>query len=186
MNEGKSNRASPAPAWRYAPPAMLLHWLLAVMVVVLVSVGWYMLSIEDDPRSAWYFDKHKSFGMIAFVLVLLRIWWRARHRPAPLPASVPGWQVTLAHFTEWCLYGCLFLMPILGFLGASYSDEGVTFFGTPLPAWAVQNHDRSELLFSLHIGLAWVMVALIALHVAGALRHLLVDRDGVFQRMWPR
>lgn len=186
MNDNKSNRATPTPAWRYAGPAMFLHWVLALLVVVLVSVGWYMLKIEEDPASAWYFDKHKSFGMIAFVLVLLRIWWRARHRPAPLPATVPGWQVTLAHLTEWSLYGCLFLMPILGFLGASYSEEGVTFFGTALPAWAAQNHDRSEMLFSLHIGLAWVMVGLIALHVAGALRHLLIDRDGVFQRMWPR
>lgn len=186
MNESKSNKISPTPAWRYAAPAMLLHWLLALLVVILVSVGWYMLKIEKDPASAWYFDKHKSLGMIAFVLVLLRIWWRAGHRPAPLPATVPRWQVVLAHLTEWSLYGCLFLMPILGFLGASYSEEGVTFFGAPLPAWVPQNHDRSEFLFSLHIGLAWVMVALIALHVAGALRHLLIDRDGVFQRMWPR
>lgn len=186
MNETTPNQGLPTPAWRYATPAMLLHWLLAVLVAILVTVGWYMLSIEEEPRSAWYFDKHKSFGMIAFVLVLLRIWWRARHRPAPLPDYVPRWQVTLAHLTEWSLYGCLFLMPILGFLGASYSEEGVTFFGAALPAWAAQDHDRSEQLFSLHIGLAWVMVALIALHVAGALKHLLIDRDGVFQRMWPR
>lgn len=174
------------PPWRYASVAIALHWMLAVGVFGLMGVGWYMLSIEKDPGSAWYFDKHKSFGMIVFVLVLARIWWRARHRPAPLPDSVPTWQVRLAHLTQWGLYGCLVLMPILGFIGASYSEEGVTFFDLPLPSWLAQNHDRSELLFSLHIGLAWVLGALIALHVAGALKHLLVDRDGVFQRMWPR
>lgn len=186
MDKNKLSSTFTAPSWRYAKPAVLLHWLIAVLVVGLVTIGWYMLKIEDDPGSAWYFDKHKSLGLITFALVLARIWWRARHRPAPLPDSVPRWQVGLAHFTQWSLYGCLVLMPILGFLGASYSEEGVTFFGSQLPAWVAQNHDLSEKLFSLHIGLAWVMLALISLHVAGALKHLLVDRDGVFQRMWPR
>jgi cytochrome b561 len=150
----------------------------------MVAMGWYMMSIEDDPGSGWYFNIHKSVGIAVFGLVFLRILWRAAHRPAPLPNSLPKWQVNLSRVTEWLLYACMLLMPILGFLGTSYSKSGVAFFGTPLASWAVPNHDTAELFFGLHSALAWVLVALVALHAAGGLKHLLVDKDGVFQRMW--
>jgi cytochrome b561 len=92
--------------------------------------------------------------------------------------------VNLIHVTELALYVCMFLMPVLGFLGASYSKSGVMFFGAKLPSWTVPNHDTAELFFGLHSTLAWVLVALVVLHAAGGLKHLLVDKDGVFQRMW--
>jgi cytochrome b561 len=172
--------------WRYARPAVLLHWILAVLIASLLGIGWYMMSIEDDPGSDWYFDLHKSIGIVVFGLVLLRIIWRATHRPAPLPATLPAWQVRASHITEWALYVCMLLMPLLGFLGASFSKSGVAFFGTPLPSLAARNHDTAELFFGLHSALAWVLVALIAFHVAGGLKHLVVDKDRVFQRMWFR
>lgn len=185
MADQRLTVSSTSARWRYAAPAILLHWLLAILIASLVAVGWYMMLIEDDPGSDWYFRLHKSIGIVVFALVLMRIGWRATHRPAPLPPSLPAWEVRLSHGAQWALYACMLLMPILGFLGASYSKEGVAFFGVQLPAWVAPDHDTSEMLFSLHIGLAWVLVALIGLHVAGALKHLLMDKDGVFQRMWP-
>ena len=184
MADHGPNSVGTSVGWRYATPAILLHWALAVLIASLVAVGLYMMSIEDDPGSDWYFNIHKSFGIVVFVLVLLRIVWRATHRPAPLPTSLPKWQVRLSHATQWALYGCMFLMPILGFLGASYSKSGVAFFGWQLSTWVAPNHDTSEMFFSLHIALAWVLVSLVALHAAGGLKHLLIDKDGVFQRMW--
>jgi cytochrome b561 len=59
--------------WRYGMPAVFLHWLMAVLIVGLVAVGWYMMSIEDEPGSNWYFSVHKSFGIVLFGLVLMRI-----------------------------------------------------------------------------------------------------------------
>jgi cytochrome b561 len=178
------NSAGTNVGWRYATPAILLHWALAVLITSMVAVGLYMMSIEDDPGSDWYFNMHKSFGIVVFVLVLLRIVWRTAHRPAPLPTSLPKWQVRLSHATQWALYVCMFLMPIIGFLGASYSKSGVAFFGWQLPTWVAPNQDTSEMFFSLHIALAWVLVSLVALHAAGGLKHLLIDKDGAFQRMW--
>jgi cytochrome b561 len=157
---------------------------LAVLIAGLVGIGWYMMSIEDDPGSDWYFNIHKSFGIVVFALVLLRIVWRAMHRPIPLPTSLPKWQVSLSHATESALYVCMILMPILGFFGALYSKSGVSFFGVQLPLWTVSNHDTAELFFGLHSALAWVLVILVAVHAVGGLKHLLVDKDGVFQRMW--
>lgn len=172
--------------WRYGVPAVFLHWLMAVLIVGLVAVGWYMMSIEDEPGSNWYFSVHKSFGIVVFGLVLMRIIWRARHQPSPLPRRMPKWQVSLSHMTELALYLCMLLMPILGFLGASYSKSGVALFGSHLPAWTAPNHDTAELFFGLHSTLAWMLVALISFHALGGLKHLLVDKDGVFQRMWFR
>lgn len=80
----------------------------------------------------------------------------------------------------------MMLMPILGFLGALHRKSGVAFFGAQLPSWTVPNRDAAELFFGRHAALAWVLLALLALHAAGALKHLLIDRDGVFQRMWFR
>jgi cytochrome b561 len=115
-------------------PAVFLHWLMAVLIVGLVAVGWYMMSIEDEPGSNWYFSVHKSFGIVLFGLVLMGIIWRARHQPSPLPRRMPKWQVSLSHMTELALYLCMLLMPILGFLGASYSKSGMALFGSHLPA----------------------------------------------------
>lgn len=169
--------------WTYAKPAIALHWLLAVLLSAMVALGWYMMSIEDDVGSDWYFNLHKSVGITIFLLVLLRIVWRLTHRPQPLPSSVPRWQVTLSTATQRLLYVCMVLMPVTGFAGAFYSKDGIAFFGIKLPS-AVPDHDLAELFFSAHGIIVWVLVGLAALHVAGAFRHLLIDRDGVFQRMW--
>ena len=76
------------------------------------------------------------------------------------------------------------LLPITGYLGASYTKAGVRWFGLATPQWAQHDHDLAEQFLTVHGVLLWTLVALVALHVAGALKHLLVDKDQVFQRMW--
>lgn len=170
--------------WRYATPAIVLHWLVAALIAGLLGVGWYMMAIEDEPGSGWYFAMHKSFGLLLLALVLVRLVWRIGHQPAALPAAMPAWQRRASALVQWMLYACMLLMPLLGVAGASYSKSGVAFFGWKLPAWVAHNHDTAEQYFDLHGTLAWVLVALVVLHALAALKHLLRDRDGVFQRMW--
>jgi cytochrome b561 len=138
---------------------------------------------EDEPGSAWYFELHKSIGLVIALLAAVRIVWRLGHRPQPLPARVPRWQARLASSTEWLLYGLLVVVPVTGYLGASYSKAGVKLFGLVTPRWALPDHDTAEQFFDIHSALVWVMVALLCAHVLGALKHLLIDKDGVFQRM---
>jgi cytochrome b561 len=175
--------ASPA-AWRYGRPAIALHWLLAALITFLVGLGWYMMTIERLPQGPWYFDLHRSIGLLVFGLVVLRILWRLLHRPAPLPASLPRWQVQLSSLTEALLYACMVVLPVTGYLGTSHSKSAVKFFGLALPVWAAPDRTASHLFFQIHSVTVWVLVGLVALHAAGGLKHLLVDRDGVFQRMW--
>ncbi|MFC5497621.1 cytochrome b [Caenimonas terrae] len=178
------NRCASPAAWRYGRPAIVLHWLLAALIVLMVALGWSMMTIEHGPQGPWYFDLHRSIGLVVFALVLLRIVWRLFHRPAPLPAGLPRWQVALSSVTQGLLYACMVVMPVTGYLGSAYSKAGVRFFGLPLPAWATPARATAHQLFEIHSITVWVLVGLVALHAAGGLKHLLVDRDGVFQRMW--
>ncbi|MBC7572775.1 MAG: cytochrome b [Herminiimonas sp.] len=184
MKNDSFNTIPATREWRYSAPAIVLHWLLALLIAGMAGVGWYMMSIEDSPGADTYFNLHKSTGLIVFTLVLIRWAWRLTHKPAALPASVPTWEARLSTIVQSLLYACMILLPITGFLGASFSKEGVTFFGTTLPSWVVADHDTAEQFFSIHETLVWILVTLVVLHAAGGLKHLLVNRDKVFQRMW--
>ncbi|NDP64550.1 MAG: cytochrome b [Polaromonas sp.] len=163
---------------------MLLHWTLAVLIVGMVALGWYMMEIEDDPGSAWFFNLHKSIGLLIAGLVLLRLVWRLGHPPAPLPSSLPSWQVNLSRATHWLLYAAMIAMPTFGIIGALLSKKGIVFFGTTLPRVFEANHDLAETFFDAHSFTTWILVVMVSLHVLAGLKHLLIDKDGVFQRMW--
>ncbi len=169
---------------RYSSTAMVLHWLLAILLVSMIGVGWYMMSIEDEPGAGWFFVLHKSVGIVVFALVAWRLTWRLLHPPPPLPASVPAWQERVAKASHRLLYAAMIAMPLIGLTGAAFSKSGVAFFGLAIPRLVAPNHDLAEVFFGAHSVVAWILVALMALHVAAALKHLIVDKDGVFQRMW--
>jgi cytochrome b561 len=174
---------NPQPNWRYTRTARWLHWTLATLIIFLLGLGWYMMTVEHTPGGRTLINLHKSIGLIVLVLVAVRIVWRLGHPVAPLPDYVPSWQTKLATATEWCLYLCMAAMPILGYLGASHQKQPPALFGLATPAWTQPNHDVAEQFFGIHSLLAWPLVALIVLHVAGALKHIFIDRDKVFARM---
>ena len=184
MNSNRHTAASMEQfVWRYSRPAIVLHWALALLLTLTTAVGWIMMAFENEPGSGWIFDMHKSFGLVIASLVAARVVWRLTHRPQALPASVPRWQARLAAAAQGALYVLIVLLPVTGYVGASYSKAGVRFFGWATPRWAVPDHDTAEQFFDVHSVLVWVLVALVSVHVLGALKHLLLDKDGVFQRM---
>lgn len=173
-----------ARPWHYASTAVALHWTVAALVVFMTGLGWYMMSIEKQPGAGFYFDLHRSIGSVVAVLVAWRLAYRATHTPAPLPLSVPAWQSRLATAVQVLLYVLLVAMPVTGYLGTSYSETGLKVFGIQTPHWATADRDTAERFYGIHSILVWVLVALVAAHVLGALKHLLVNKDGVFHRMW--
>ena len=170
---------------RYGNPAIFIHWVLALLITIMIPLGWFMMSVEEDPGSDWLFKLHISTGITAAALITLRVFWRLRHVPAALPSPLPVWQARASRYTHKLLYLLLILMPTTGYLGASFSGDAVAYFGVPTPAWAAKNESLKEQLFTIHSWIAWVLVAAVALHVLAALKHLWFDRDGVFERMWP-
>ncbi len=171
-------------AWHYDTLSRYLHWTVAFFIIGMLSVGIFMVYIADGSNNAVYFSLHKSFGVITGVMILIRILWRLQHKPAPLPGSVAAWQAKLANLMHFMLYACIMIMPLTGYFGSSFGKHGVALFGWPLPQWVTQNPKISEQLFDIHGVVAWILVTLIALHVLAAFKHLIVDKDGVFQRMW--
>jgi cytochrome b561 len=178
--------ASSAPFQRYTGVAIALHWLVAALVVGQVAWGWWMQEIPKAPPGprAEAFNLHKSFGLLILALMVARLGWRLSHPPPRLPAMA-AWQRALANATHGLLYVALFALPLTGYLGSAYSGYPVKFFGAVLPAWATKDASIKELMGTLHLAASWVLVAAVLVHLAGALRHGLVDRDGLLRRMMP-
>lgn len=181
-----SSKHSALSTDRYGRIAMALHWLLALLLPIQVALGWYMLSIEDQPGGEWYFVLHISVGLTIAALVALRLVRRIGHAPHPLPASMARWEVKSARASHLLLYLTMVLLPVTGYLGASVSGDPVSYFGLPLPGWSAKNDALKELFFGAHSVIAWMLVVLVAVHALGAVKHLVKDKDGVFWRMWPR
>ena len=174
-------------AERYDRVAITLHWVVAVLVLCQISLGWWMSELPKAPaglRAGW-FNLHKSIGLTIGLLVLFRLAWRIGHRPPPLPESMPRWQVRAARASHVLLYAALIVQPLVGYLGSSFTKYPIRYFGFTLPHWGWDAPALKELCSAVHFSLACLITALVALHIAAALKHLLVNRDGVFQRMLP-
>jgi cytochrome b561 len=146
-----------------------------------------MLDVPKDPpgvRAGW-FNLHKSIGITLAAFVVLRLAWRATHPGPALPATVPRMQRVAARATHGLLYACMVIMPVSGYLGSNFTRYPVKYFGHVLPHWGWDWPAGKALMSTVHFSTACILGALIALHVAGALWHLL-RRDGVFSRIWPR
>lgn len=172
---------------RYSTVAIALHWLIAAFVFWQIYLGWWMIEIPKYPvgvRVGW-FNLHKSIGLSIALLIVLRLAWRLRHAPPALPASVPRWQARAARVNHFLLYAALLLQPLVGYLGSSFSGYPIKYFGVTLPGWGWNAPALKDFLSGVHFALAWLISALVLLHVAAAIAHL-ARRDGVFQRMLPR
>jgi len=172
---------------RYDKVAITLHWLVAVGVFVMIGLGWYMTDIpKGTPARAFFYNLHKSIGVTLAIIVLIRILWRWSHRPPALPMGTARWVVNASRLSHSLLYTLLVLMPVAGFTASNFSKYGVTYFGLfkigPLFA---ENKSLYELFQGIHHAASEVLVVVICIHIAGALKHLLLDRDGVFFRMLP-
>jgi cytochrome b561 len=169
---------------RYTRTAVLMHWLVAILVIGLLCMGFYMTGLDrNTPQRGWWFNLHKSIGVIALLLIVVRLAWRLTH-PAPrLPESMPRIEKTAAHVSHWGLYVCMSLQALSGFVSSSLNRYGIKVFGLPLPKWGVEAPALREALVSIHHVVAWVLAALVIVHIAAAFKHALWDRDGVMRRM---
>lgn len=170
----------------YTATAKFLHWLIAVAVFAQISLGLWMIGIPKSPPGVrvYWFNMHKSIGITLGALILLRLVWRLTHRAPPLPATVPAWQRMAAKTSHVLLYVCMIVMPLSGYLGSSFTKYPIIYWGMRLPHWGWEAPALKELMSQVHFVTVIIFITLIAIHVSGALKHLLIDRDGVFQRMW--
>ena len=175
---------------RYSRVAMVLHWVLAVAILGSMAMGAFMSELELSPQKLKLYNWHKWAGVTILALSLLRLLWRLARRPPPLPPRIalamPAWQVSAHHATHRLMYALFFIVPLAGWAYSSMAGYPVVWFGVlPLPDFVPVNKELAESLEDVHGLLAYTLLALVALHVAGALKHQFIDRDGLMSRMLP-
>jgi cytochrome b561 len=172
---------------RYGRIAMLLHWLIGAALLAQIAFGFLLDEIapRNTPARAGVINLHKSFGVVLGALILARLAWRLAHAPPEWPPSMTAWQRRAAEAGHRALYACMIVMPASGYIASNFSKHGIRFFGTALAPWGPDLPQVYAVFNGIHVATAFVFTALIAGHVLATLKHALVDRDTVFERMWP-
>jgi cytochrome b561 len=179
----RSNNA--APASRYNGPAIVLHWLLALLIVGAFGVGVYMHELPVSPSRLRLYSYHKWTGVTILALSALRLLWRLAHK-APASVPMPGWQAAVAHGTHGALYALFFIVPLVGWAYSSAAGFPIVWFGVlPLPDFVPVDRALASAIKPWHERTAMLMALLVALHVAGVIKHQFIDRDGLMDRMRP-
>ncbi len=169
----------------YTRTAMALHWLLAAALLGSFSVGLYMTDLPFSPQRLKLYNWHKWAGVTILALSALRLVWRLTHPPPP-EQPAPAWQRRAARLTHGALYVLFFAVPLAGWAYSSAAGFPIVWFGVlPLPDFVSPDKALAEAIKPWHGRLAWALAALAALHVAAALKHQFVDRDGLLRRMLP-
>lgn len=171
---------------RYTVVAILLHWAIAALILFMIWLGWNM---EDNEAR---FQLHKSIGIAILFLSVARVLWRWRNPPPPLPDDMTLWEKRLSHGVHMGFYFLMIALPLLGWLLVSTSKFQVStvLFGTV--SWphlpfteGLRGGVVHEVTEFLHSKGAWVLIVLLGLHVAGAIKHEVAAEQGVFKRMIP-
>ncbi|MEM5454955.1 cytochrome b [Paraburkholderia phytofirmans] len=168
----------------YDAVARALHWLTVLLIAMQFMIGWTMPDVHKDTQPVGLIAWHLGVGSTLIVVILLRVIWRLTHRPTP--DDLPPFFSIASRVTHLLLYATLVLVPLLGWINASSRGWTVRLLGlVPYPALSAPGSAFGHEMGDVHGILAWVLFALIGLHVAAALFHRLVLRDHVLQRMLP-
>ncbi|PHN20377.1 cytochrome b [Pseudomonas sp. ICMP 460] len=167
----------------FAPLARLLHWLMALMVIAMLFIGAGMAASVSQ-RHEWLIDLHKPLGIAILALVIVRLIVRFSTRQPPLPADLPLWQVLAAKASHVLLYALMLILPLLGWAMISAAGDPVMLSSSvQLPALVGADAPLFALLRKAHGYLAYLLFLTVLLHLAAALFHGLIRRDGVLQSM---
>lgn len=171
---------------RYSGVAMLLHWLIAIAVILNWRIAEHAHGLPKAEHDA-VMQYHFEVGITVLLLTVLRIVWRLVHRPPPLGSHLQPWERLLARALHTVFYILLIGLPLFGWIGISGYGSHFSFWGLlqvgPLPVGF--GPDTAKSIIEVHETFANIFLWLIALHVLGALKHTFYDKDGNLWRMLP-
>ena len=170
-------------AGRFTPLQRALHWIMAICILTMLFIGVHMVA-TINPKYLALFETHKTLGLVILLLALIRLGVRLRSGAPPLPSDLPPPMKLAAHLSHYALYALMIALPLIGWATLSAAGYPVVLWGGFwLPPIAPQIDSLHTLLWIAHVSLALLFFAVILLHIAAALFHALVRRDGVFEAM---
>ena len=171
---------------RYTPTAIALHWVAGALILGNLAFGLYMVDLPLSPAKLKYYSWHKWAGVTIFLLSAARLMWRLTHAAPALPATMPAWQRAAANASHHLLYALFFAAPLTGWLFSSAAGIQRVYFGElPIPDLLAKDPALADTLKLAHRFVNYSLAALVTVHAAAAIKHQVVDGDGVLARMLP-
>ena len=184
MSDGEAGRSDRAPG--YGTVARVLHWIIALLVVLQIPAGIAMTSEPLASAADPLFIYHKGMGAVLLVLVVARVLWRVTHRPPPFAAYMPPLEQRIAGMTHKAIYALLLVMVVSGYVrtvGDGFPIELLDALGVP-PLLPPMPRMAAAMLV-VHQFAVFALIGLVAAHVSMVMRHQLIDKNPVLARMWP-
>lgn len=175
------------PQGRYNSTAIALHWFILALLIAQYILGWTMPHIGRNTPVTTLISLHFSVGVVIIAVIIVRLAWRIWHRPPAHDGNVPSWQLHAASVVHGLLYLLLIVVPLLGWINASFRGMPVSLFGlVQMPALVATHAAGWAWTGDIHIAIAeFGILPLVGLHVLAALYHYFIRRDRVLQRMLP-
>ena len=171
----------------YRTPARIFHWLSALVVLLLIPVGWLM--IQDGLPRAFQntlFIAHKNVGVLVLLLIIARLFYRWRNPPKLKPVELHPLQELLAKLTHFGLYAMLIIMPLAGYIRVRAGGFPIEMLDAlSIPALVPKSEALAETAKMVHYYGAYAIAGLVAMHIGAAAFHGLIQKDGIFTWMWP-
>jgi cytochrome b561 len=170
---------------RYNTTAIIIHWIMAILILGMIGLGFYMVGLEKgSAERSYFFAMHKSIGLTLALLVVIRLIWKLRSTTPPLPDYIDPIKRKMATATHHLLYLLMFIQPVSGYISSSFSGYKTKFWGIPLPHWGWKNKELNELFTEIHEISAFCLITLLILHIAGVIYHLHRKETDLIKRMW--
>lgn len=172
---------------RYGGLHQLIYWVTAVMMLVIIVLGWIMHVQPDLPALYPLWEWHKTLGLFVLVFTAFRLVWRLIAPPPPPLAGQPKWDHRLAQWTYVLFFAALIAMPVTGYMLSTAGGYPPTLFNViPTPALIGKNTEIEAVAHWLHLTSQWLIYCLILLHLAGVVYHVAIVRDRTLERMLPQ
>lgn len=171
----------------YDALSKLFHWLMALLIIGLIALGMYVEQLPFSPEKLKLISWHKWGGICALILVVIRLLWRGTRKPLPAIETIAPWQQLGASVTHVLLYLLMIAIPLSGWVMSSAKGVPTVLFGLwKLPDLVSRNLPLGDILMQVHWALNLLLIAILVLHIAAAVKHHYIDKDPVLRRMLPK
>lgn len=171
---------------RFSGLSIAFHWGVGLLILAVIAISFYMESLPNSSYKYQVYNLHKSLGLLVLLFAAPRLLWRIKHGRPPKLATHKVWEQRLSSTVAWAMYALIFLMPLSGWLMNSASGYPLKLFGLfDIPSLMNRNKELAELFEEGHEIMGDALKILIILHIAGTLKHFIIDKDNTFYRMLP-